>query len=70
MARVREPSDTQSQLQRIDTGVEIFQTRVRDVHEAHVRGPGHFARQKMYACGASRCEVNAGSSGRNLSVGK
>jgi hypothetical protein len=67
---VREPSQAQPQLHRVYPGVERCQIRIRDVHEAHIRAPSFLAGEKMQADRASGCEVDPGSSRRNLGVGK
>jgi len=68
--RVREPSQAQPQLHRIDAGVQRFQARVRDVHEANIRCPGQFPREVVHTDRPGRCKVDAGNSRGNLCVGK
>src|SRR5882762_1269249 len=68
LPRARKHSDADAQLQRVNPRIERANPRIGDVHVADFSAPIEFLAQDVHPQRATRREIYAGSSRRNLSV--
>src|SRR5580700_4408439 len=68
LVRTGEAAKTQTELQRVNPGIQIGKRGVRNVHEAKLGTPIVFAFEKVQAQRATRREIYARSAGRHIVI--